>query len=205
MIGRAPAASTVRDHPLAVTAVLTVLGYTAVLAAFADLLPVPALERRTVLLLGHLIAAINTGALLSLVAGWRFVKRGEIRRHAAAMLSAFALILLFLVLYVWKQAGGFTKELQVSQGQFLAEYAGAVTYGYLLLLGIHVVLSILAVPLVLYAVLIGTTHTPQAVPETRHPTVGRVAVAVWAVSLVLGIVTYFLLNHVYGWTAAGLG
>jgi putative membrane protein len=205
MIGRAAAASTVRDHPLAVTAVLTVLGYTAVLAAFADLLPVPALERRTVLLLGHLIAVINTGALLSLVAGWRFVKRGEIRRHAAAMLSAFALILLFLVLYVWKQAGGFTKELQVSQGQFLAEYAGAVTYGYLLLLGIHVVLSILAVPLVLYAVLIGTTHTPQAVPETRHPTVGRVAVAVWAVSLVLGIVTYFLLNHVYGWTAAGLG
>jgi putative membrane protein len=205
MTARAAAARVLREHTLGVTVVLTFVGYTVVGASFADLLPVPSLERETVLLFGHLIAAVNTVALLSLLAGWRFVKRGEIRRHAAAMLTAFALIVLFLVLYVWKQAGGFTKELQVSQGQFLAEYAGLVTGGYLTMLGVHVLLSVLAVPLVLYAVLLGLTRAPDALRDTQHPRVGRIAVGVWSVSLALGILTYVLLNHVYGWTASGLG
>lgn len=201
---RDSAVETVRRRPLAVTAVLTVLGYALVFGSFADILPVPDLERETVLLFGHLIAVVNTVALAALLAGWRFINRGDIRRHAASMISAFSLILLFLVLYVWKQAGGFTKEFVVGQSQFLAEYATAVTYGYWAMLGIHVVLSVAAVPLVLYAVLLGLSHTPEELPETHHPAVGRIAVLVWSVSLALGIVTYVLLNHVYGWTAPGI-
>lgn len=194
----------VRERPLAVTALLTVLGYGVVFGSFADLVPVPELQQGTVLLFGHLIAAINTVALAALVAGWRFVKRGAFRKHARSMLTAFGLILLFLVLYVWKQAGGFTKEFVVAQGQFLAEYATAVTYAYWAMLGIHVILSVAAVPLVLYAVLLGLTHSVEELPETHHPTVGRIAVLVWSVSLALGILTYVLLNHVYGWTAPGI-
>ena len=33
--------------------------------------------------------------------------------------------------------------------------------------------------------------------RTVHARVGRVAVAVWSVSLTLGVVAYVLLNHVY--------
>lgn len=188
-----------RAHPGRVTAVLSLLGYAVVFGSFGDVIPVPSLARETVLLFGNLIAGINTLALATLLAGAWYVKKGAIRKHAAAMLTAFGLIVLFLVLYVWKQAGGFTKEIVVSQGQFLGEYATLVTDGYLALLAIHILLSILAVPLVLYAVLVGLTHSPEEIPNTHHPLVGRIAVSVWSVSLALGILTYFLLNHVYGW------
>lgn len=194
------ALSSLRAHPLLVTIVLSVIGYAIVIGSFAGFIPVPTLETETVLLFGDAIAVINTMALLSLLAGWRFIKRDAIKKHQVAMMTAFGLIILFLVLYVWKQAGGFTKELVVSQGQFLAEYATLVTYGYLTLLGIHVLLSILAVPLVLYAVILGLTHSPAELSHTRHPQVGKLAVVVWSISLALGILTYLLLNHVYGWT-----
>ena len=194
------ALSSLRAHPLLVTIVLSVIGYAIVIGSFAGFIPVPTLEKATVLAFGDAIAVINTIALLSLLAGWRFIKRGAIKKHQGAMMTAFGLIILFLVLYVWKQAGGFTKELVVAQGQFLAEYATLVTYAYLGLLGIHVLLSILAVPLVLYAVILGLTRSPEELSHTRHPQVGKLAVVVWSISLALGILTYLLLNHVYGWT-----
>lgn len=189
-----------RAHPLLVTIVVSLIGYAIVIGSFAGFIPVPTLETATVLAFGDAIAVINTIALLSLLAGWWFIKRDAIKKHQVAMMTAFGLIILFLVLYVWKQAGGFTKELVVAQGQFLAEYATLVTYGYLTLLGIHVLLSILAVPLVLYAVILGLTHSPAELSRTRHPQVGKLAVVVWSISLALGILTYLLLNHVYGWT-----
>jgi len=55
------------------------------------------------------------------------------------------------------------------------------------------------VPVVLYAVILGLTHTPSELRDTAHARVGRIAAAAWTLSLVLGIVTYVLLNHVYGW------
>lgn len=188
-----------RTHPTRVTAIVSAIGYAVVIGSFTDIIAVPQLERGTVLLFGDLIAVINSVALLALLAGWRFIKYGEVRKHKAAMLTSFGLILLFLVLYVWKQAGGFTKEFAVSQGQFLAEYATLITYAYFGMLAIHILLSIVAVPVVIYAIVLGLTHTPEELAETGHPRVGRVAVAVWSVSLALGILTYYLLNHLYGW------
>lgn len=193
--------SFVRAHPTAVTIGLSLIGYVVVIGSFAGLVPVPELAEGTVLAFGHAIALINTLALLSLLAGWRFIKQDAVKKHQAAMMTAFALILLFLILYVWKQAGGFTKELVVAQGQFLADYATLVSYTYLAMLAIHVLLSIVAVPLVLYAVVLGLTHTPEELARTRHPQVGRVAVWIWSISLFLGIITYFVLNHVYTWSA----
>lgn len=190
-----------RTHPRAVTAVLSLLGYALVIGSFLDLVPFPDLSRGTTLLFGDLIAVINSVALGSLLIGWWFVRRGEVDRHRRAMLSAFALIVLFLVVYVWKQAGGFTKELVVSQGQFLAGYATLVSYAYLGMLAVHVLLSIVAVPVVVHAVVLGLTHPIEDLADTVHPPVGRIAVAAWSVSLALGILTYLMLNHVYGWEA----
>jgi len=56
------------------------------------------------------------------------------------------------------------------------------------------------VPVVLYALLLGLTHTPAELREsTAHKRVGRVAASAWILSLTLGVVTYVLLNHVYGY------
>ncbi|MFB6071440.1 MAG: DUF420 domain-containing protein [Halobacterium sp.] len=190
-----------RAHPGRVTAAVSVAGYALVASAFAGVIPLfPDLSRKTVLLFSDLIVVVNTLALASLLAGAAFIRRGDVRKHRAAMLTAFALISTFLVLYLWKVGGGFEKHIAVRQGQFLAEYAATIRLVYFAMLAVHIVLSVVAVPVVLYAVVLGLTHTPSELRETRHAAVGRLAVAAWGLSLFLGIVTYWLLNHVYAWT-----
>ncbi|MFB6073678.1 MAG: DUF420 domain-containing protein [Haloarculaceae archaeon] len=180
----------VRARPRIATAVLSVVGYALVFGAFGGLLPLPDLSRGTVVALGDAIAVVNTAALVSILAGVYFIKRRQIRRHRAAMLTAFALIVVFLAMYLLKVGGGFEKEIVAS---------GIVWYAYVTMLAIHVLLSALAVPVVLHAVVLGLTHSPAELPTTEHPTVGRIAVAAWSLSLALGIVTYLMLNHLYSW------
>ena len=190
----------IKDHPQAITAVLSVVGYALVIGAFAGLIPLfPELSRETVVLFSDLIAVVNTLALTTLLIGWWLIRRGEVRKHRTAMLAAFSLIVLFLVLYLWKVGGGFEKSLVILEGQPLADYAGIVEPLYLLMLAVHILLSVVAVPVVLYATVLGLTHTPEELRNTAHARVGRVAVTAWSLSLFLGVVTYFLLNHVYSW------
>ncbi|WP_276300816.1 DUF420 domain-containing protein [Halorussus lipolyticus] len=180
----------VKDNPRAVTTVLSVLGYVLVLGTFAGILPIyPELERATVDLLSHGIAVVNTAALTAIVLGWRWIRRGEVEKHRTAMLTAFSLILVFLVLYLTKLGGGGEKHIAAS---------GLVYYAYLVMLAIHVVLSAVSVPVVVHAVVLGLTHTPSELRDTAHAKVGRIAAVAWGLSLALGIVTYVLLNHVYG-------
>jgi putative membrane protein len=184
----------IKDHPAAVTAVLSVIGYVLVVGTFLGLIPAsvfPELTLRQVNRISDAIAVINTLATGTLLAGWRWIRRGEVRKHAAAMATAFGLILLFLVLYLTKIGGGGTKEFV---GPTLVYYA------YLLMLAVHVVLSVVSVPVVLYALVLGATHTPAELrTETPHRRVGRVAAGAWVLSLSLGVVTYLLLNHVFDW------
>ncbi|UPV99519.1 DUF420 domain-containing protein [Halorussus gelatinilyticus] len=180
----------VRDNPRAVTAVLSVLGYVLVLGTFAGVLPIyPELERATVDLLSHTIAVVNTFALTAIVLGVRWIRRGDVRKHRAAMLTAFSLIILFLVLYLTKLGGGGEKHIDA---------AGLAYYAYIAMLAVHIVLSAVSVPVVVHAVVLGLSHTPSELRDTAHAKVGRIAVAAWGLSLALGIVTYLLLNHVYG-------
>jgi putative membrane protein len=188
-----------RARPRTVTAVVSVVGYVLVIGAFAGLIPFPEIANDTVNLLADAIAVVNTVALGFLLLGVWFIKRGEVRKHRAAMLTAFGLILLFLVLYLTKVGGGFEKSIVIEDGQFLAAYADVVRPAYLGMLAIHVLLSIVAVPVVLHAVVLGLTHSPGELRDTIHPTVGRIAVTAWTLSLALGVITYFLLNHVYDW------
>ncbi|MCD2198340.1 DUF420 domain-containing protein [Halobacterium sp. KA-4] len=189
-----------RANPRRVTVVLSVVGYALVAAAFSGVVPLfPPLSDETVLLFSDAIAVVNTLALTSLLVGAAFIKRGDVQKHRAAMLTAFALICVFLVLYLWKVGGGFEKSIVIEEGQFLAQYAGVVEPLYLLMLAIHIVLSVVAVPVVLYAITLGLTHTPAELRETSHAKYGRIAVTAWSLSLFLGVVTYWMLNHVYSW------
>jgi len=184
----------VRTHPRAVTAVLSVVGYALVVGAFAGL-QFPRLSDAVVLLLGDIIAVVNALALTALLAGYRFIREGDVSRHRRAMLAAFGLILLFLVLYLSKIGGGFTKAIDPATPD-------PAKYAYWGMLAVHVFLSVVAVPVVLHAVVLGLSHTPAELRDTVHPRVGRVAVAAWSLSLFLGVLTYILLNHVFGWVRA---
>jgi putative membrane protein len=193
----------VKAHPLATVAVLSVVGYVLVVGTFLGVVPgsvFPDLSLAEVNLLSDAIAVVNTVATLLLVAGWYFIRRGEVRRHAAAMSASFLLILVFLVMYLTKIGGGGTKEIVIASSGLPFVPASAVYAAYLGMLAVHVLLSIVSVPVVLYAIVLGATHTPHELrTETPHRRVGRVAASAWILSLSLGVVTYLLLNHVYSW------
>ena len=194
----------IKHHPLAVTAVLSLVGYVLVLGTFAGVVDVfPNISDATVVLLSDAIAVTNTLALTALVVGWRYIRTGEVRKHRAAMLTAFSLILVFLVMYLTKVGGGFEKEIVIEYGQFLSAYAEPVRIAYLAMLAIHILLSVVAVPVVIYPVVLGLTHSPAELRETNHARIGRIAVSSWSLSLFLGVVTYFMLNHVYSWVPRG--
>jgi putative membrane protein len=181
--------TSVPDRPGLVTAVVSVVGYGAVVAVFAGVVPFPELSRATVDLLSHAIAAINLTALAAIVVGVRAVRRGDVERHHRAMTVAFALILTFLAVYLVKVGGGGTK---LFEGPAVVK-----SYLYLPMLAVHLLLSVVSVPLVVDALVLGTVTPVDELPDTRHPRVGRIAVAAWGLSLALGLVTYLLLNHVY--------
>jgi putative membrane protein len=185
-----------RERPMGVTILLTIVGYALVVGTFLLDVPIyPDLTNEQVNLLSHLIAGINTTATVVLTLGWYWIRNNEVEKHRLAMVSGFVLILGFLVVYLLKVGGGGTKE-------FVGP--NIVYYPYLLMLAIHILLSIVSVPVVLYALILGVTHTPAELRSTVHARVGRIAAASWILSLVLGVVTYVLLNHVYSYEFASL-
>ncbi|MFW5911731.1 MAG: DUF420 domain-containing protein [Halanaeroarchaeum sp.] len=197
-----PVRARARNRPLAATAVLSIVGYALVIGTFLGVIPqsaFPSLTNAQVNLFSHAIAAINTTATVLLVLGWTWIRAGEVEKHRKAMGSAFGLIMVFLVLYLWKIGGGGTKE--------LVGAPDPVYYAYLLMLAVHIVLSVVAVPVVLYALVLGLTHTPRELrQETPHRRVGRVAAGSWILSLSMGVLTYLILNWIYSYEfASGTG
>ncbi|WP_276271480.1 DUF420 domain-containing protein [Haloarcula litorea] len=186
--------SQARARPRVVTAAVSLVGYALVFGTFGGVLPFPSISDRTVVLLSDAIAVVNAGALLAIVAGVYFIRNDEVRKHRAAMLTAFTLILAFLVLYLLKVGGGFEKEIRA---------AGLVWGAYIAMLAVHILLSAVSVPVVVHAVVLGLSHSVPELRETNHARVGRIAVAAWGLSLFLGLVTYVMLNHVYGWNPRG--
>jgi putative membrane protein len=191
-----------RDRPLATVAILSILGYALVIGTFTGTIPgtvFPDLTNAQVNLFSHAIAAINTTATVLLALGWKWIREGEVDQHRKAMGSAFGLIMVFLVLYLWKIGGGGTKE--------LVGAPDPVYYAYLLMLAVHIILSVVAVPVVLYALVLGLTHSPRELrQETPHKRVGRIAAGSWILSLSMGVLTYVILNWIYSYEfAAGTG
>lgn len=176
---------------VALTAGISVAAYVVLGYALSRQPPaqLSAAARRLLEIVPTVIAMVNAAALVCLLAGWRAIRAGRVRAHRRFMLAAVGLIAVFLVLYVSRVALGGVKTFP---GPPLIR-----RYVYLPALTVHVTLSILTVPPVVYNVLTGLTHPAGAVRATGHPRVGRVAVALWSVSLSLGILVYFLLNVLY--------
>jgi putative membrane protein len=184
-------AALVKEYPRIVVGLLTIVGYTLVIGTlYVGFDFYPTIPESTVNLLADAIAVVNSVTVVCLLSGWYFIRQGDVRRHRALMMAAFTLILVFLVMYLLKTGGGGRKEFVGPQGAALF---------YFIMLAVHIVLSALSVPLVLYNVVVGLTHTTEEIRRTAHAKVGRVSVAVWSVSLTLGVLAYVLLNHVYSY------
>ena len=187
-----------KQNVIVSTGVASLGGYIIVIGTFLGIWPeiiFPDLTVWEINRLADVIAIVNLTALCCIIIGWYFIIKGDIKRHNRFMLASFGLILLFLVLYLTKVGGGGTKE-------FIGPVL--VRYVYLIMLAIHIGLSIAAVPLVIYQIITGMTHSPTELIRLKyHRKIGRIGSTAWIVSLSLGVITYLMLNHIYEWRFIG--
>jgi len=137
--------------------------------------------------LPHGIAIVNSTAVVTLVMGYLSIKNRRVRRHRIFMLLSFALIVSFLVMYLTRLFLGGVKHF--TGPEWVRDFV------YLPSLTIHLGLSIISVPLVLYNILTGLLLPVQSISSTKHRRVGKWAVRAWTLSLILGVLVYFLLNY----------
>ncbi|MEM2871991.1 MAG: DUF420 domain-containing protein [Candidatus Caldarchaeum sp.] len=176
-----------RIHSI-LTLLITLTAYTVLAYLLLAPRPVPAQPPTIVEILPHAIAAVNSAALFTLIGGFDAIKKRKIGRHKALMLASFILITGFLVMYVSRLFFGGVKHF--TGPELIRDFI------YLPSLAVHLGLSIISVPLVLYNILTGGFLPVSQVGNTRHRIVGRWAVRLWSTSLALGVFVYFLLNYV---------
>ena len=177
----------VRSNARLVTVVLSALALGLVFGSVFRLVPAGPIPRYPGLLelVPHLNAVISLLAIGTIVLGVRSIRAGNVASHRRLMVASTLLFTSFLVLYLYKLV---LEGTTVFRGPAVLKQ-----FVYLPLLGVHVLLAVVAVPLVIYAILLATTHSVAELPTTPHPRVGRLAAAFWLISFTLGLVIYVLL------------
>ncbi len=128
-------------------------------------------------------AALNALAAVLLAFGFAAIRRGNMRRHRALMLSAFTVSVVFLVSYLAYHARAGTVRFQ---GQGLAR-----TFYFALLLS-HTVLA--AVVPVLAIV---TLSRGLRARYDSHRRIARWTLPIWFYVSVTGVGVYLMLYHLY--------
>ncbi len=182
-----------RGRVTPVATVLSVVSLAVVFAAAGGRVPpsaVPAAPEWVLAAIPHVNVVISAAAIVTILIGWRAIRRGQIGRHRLAMVAAFGLFALFLVLYLYRLVA--TGGPQPFPGP-----EAVYRFVYLPVLAIHIGLAVLAVPLVYYVLLLGIATPLEELPRTAHARLGRLAASLWLVSFALGIVVYLLLHVGY--------
>lgn len=125
-------------------------------------------------------ATLNAASATCLVLGFGAIRRGDIPRHRAFMMSAFAFSSLFLVGYIMHHA---------LHGDTRFGGEGTVKIVYLGILASHVVLSIAALPMVLTTFFFSLSNQLQ-----RHRRLARYTLPVWLYVSLTGVVVFLLLE-----------
>ncbi|WP_280536805.1 DUF420 domain-containing protein [Halopenitus sp. POP-27] len=181
-----------RDHVPAVAGLLSAVALTIVFAAVTGSIPasfVPDPGSAVLSTFTHLNAVISVAAIVTIAAGWRAIRNGDVRRHRTLMGLSTALFAAFLVCYLWRLILVGTAEFPGPEVYY--------RYVYLPFLAVHILLAIVCIPLVCYALVSALTRPIEAIPETAHRRVGRIAAPLWIVSFAMGIGVYLLLHHVF--------
>lgn len=177
-----------RDHVPELAGVFSVVSLGLVFAAVLGVVPASSLPRApdaVVAAIPHVNAAISVVAVAVIATGWRAIRNGDVERHRRAMVTGFVLFGAFLALYLYKVA------LEGPMG--FSGPAPVETYVYYPVLGVHMLLAVVCVPLLFYVLLLAATRPVSEIPLTDHPRLGRVTAALWLTSFVLGTVVYVLL------------
>ena len=164
--------------------VVGILGVSALATAFLLWLlyvhHAPAEFRHRLLFLPALNALLNGLSAISLVVGFRYIRSGKIAQHRAAMMTAFVFSSIFLVSYIVNHAvHGDTR------------YPGHSTIRtvYLSILASHVLLSVVALPMVLITFFFSLSGRFRL-----HRKLARYTFPIWLYVSVTGVVVYAMLR-----------
>ncbi len=130
-------------------------------------------------------ALFNGLSAIALVVGYMLIRRRRIAAHRAAMLSAFAFSSLFLVSYI-------TNHYLHGEMRFPGPH-NAVWMTYIVILISHILLSVVALPLVLitfFFALSGRFATHRRIARWTYP--------IWLYVSVTGVVVYAMLAGWHG-------
>lgn len=126
-------------------------------------------------------AVLNTWATLLLVAGWVFIKRGQVAAHRAAMVAAFLTSAVFLACYL-------AYHYVVGHVPFRGQ--GAVRPVYFAILISHILLAVAVPILALRMFFLAWKRRWDA-----HRRLGRITLPIWLYVSVTGVVIYLMLYH----------
>jgi putative membrane protein len=133
-------------------------------------------------------AALNATSTVLITAGFIFIKRGDMRRHRACMLTAAVTSALFLVFYVAYHA--LMRNLHAVFGG-----TGAVRTLYLVILWTHIPLAALIAFLVPRTFILALQGQYE-----RHKKWARITFPIWYYVSVTGVIVYLFL---YVWWPTG--
>ena len=128
-------------------------------------------------------ATLNGVAGLFLLAGFYFIRRGEIARHRASMLGACAMSSLFLLSYVIYHANAGSRPFP---GQ------GTIRVVYFTILISHVILAAAIVPMALVTLARGLRRNDEA-----HRRIAKITWPLWMYVSVTGVFIYAMLYQFY--------
>ncbi|RXK51083.1 DUF420 domain-containing protein [Halorientalis pallida] len=177
-----------RDRVPELTGLLTVVALALVFGAVLGVIPRAALPKAPdwfIAAIPHVNAVVSVLAIAVILAGWRAIRSGRVTRHRNAMLTALVLFATFLVLYLYR--------VSLEGPTDFPGPAAIEQFVYFPILGIHILLAIVCIPLLFYVLLLALTRPAGELSATNHPRVGRVAASLWLVSFALGTVVYLLL------------
>jgi putative membrane protein len=129
-------------------------------------------------------AVFNGLAATALLVGYTFIRAHRIRQHRASMMTAFVFSTLFLVGYIAHHA---------LHGDVRYPVGAAFRTFYLWLLASHIILAVVALPMVLVTFFFSLSgRIPQ------HRKIARFTFPIWLYVSVTGVVTYVMLRLAQG-------
>jgi putative membrane protein len=129
-------------------------------------------------------AVLNGLSATALLVGYTFIRAHRIKQHRAAMITAFCFSTLFLVSYIAHHA---------LHGDVRYPLHGALRSVYLPLLASHIILAVVALPLVLVTFFFSLSGR-----ILQHRKVARWTFPLWLYVSITGVITYVMLRLAQG-------
>ncbi len=142
--------------------------------------PAPAGFAQRLMFLPALNAVLNGLSAISLCIGLFFIRRRQIAAHRASMISAGIFSTLFLVSYIVNHA---------LHGDTLFPHIGVIRTVYLSILASHILLSIIALPMVLITFFLSLSGR-----FAQHKRIARFTFPIWLYVSVTGVIVFAFLS-----------